>query len=115
MTGQPAPIFRSGHITSANCHTVYPDSGCDVAPACLRCPLPRCKYDDIPQYRNAKIAHRDDAVIAAILDGMPTEEAAARHGLCVGTVYRILARRKRTHGRPHSLLLPMSYRQEVAK
>lgn len=27
-------------------HTVYVDTGCEVAPWCLECPLPRCKYED---------------------------------------------------------------------
>ena len=26
-------------------HFPYRDDGCDVSPSCLRCPLPRCKYD----------------------------------------------------------------------
>ena len=24
----------------------YEDTGCEVSPSCLNCPLPQCKYDD---------------------------------------------------------------------
>ena len=26
-------------------NVVYKDTGCDLFPACLTCPLPRCRYD----------------------------------------------------------------------
>ena len=29
----------------------YADTGCDVAPSCLACPLPACKHDDMAGYR----------------------------------------------------------------
>jgi hypothetical protein len=30
----------------------HTDTGCELHPACLSCPLPRCKYDD-PKYQKA--------------------------------------------------------------
>jgi hypothetical protein len=35
----------------ANSHAVevIPDTGCDASPSCLRCPLPRCKFDEPPK------------------------------------------------------------------
>lgn len=48
--------------------TDHPDKGCSLAPRCLECPLPRCRYDPvngrqwrvrpkgIPNRRNERIA-----------------------------------------------------------
>ena len=27
-------------------HITYQDTGCELAPSCLTCPLERCQYDD---------------------------------------------------------------------
>ncbi|MEX0749434.1 MAG: hypothetical protein WD359_01380 [Dehalococcoidia bacterium] len=55
---------------------VYRDTGCDLAPSCLNCPLPRCKYDVPRSARRLGNCARDreiavlrrkyDAPIAAI-------------------------------------------------
>ena len=53
----------------------YKDKGCSVAPACLECPLPTCRFDD-PQTRR-KIEQRT-------LDEERTAfywEAVAKHGV----------------------------------
>lgn len=36
----------------------WKDTGCDVHPKCLECPLPECKYDDWEGYKKWK---RDNA------------------------------------------------------
>lgn len=35
-------------------HKMYPDRGCDLAPACLKCPLPVCRYD-MPRGTNRRM------------------------------------------------------------
>ena len=42
MTGRSVSFEAIG---SDNAHRVNPDHGCSVAPLCLSCPLPYCKYD----------------------------------------------------------------------
>ena len=36
----------------------YRDTGCSIAPECLECPLPQCRYDQVPETtgpRNAEM------------------------------------------------------------
>jgi hypothetical protein len=40
-------------------HADYRDTGCELSPSCLRCPLPRCKYDDTATSRQVATAARD--------------------------------------------------------
>ena len=35
---------------SAPIYDYFPDKGCSVAPSCLNCPLPFCRYDDPDGY-----------------------------------------------------------------
>jgi hypothetical protein len=35
------------------------DTGCEIAPSCLSCPLPRCKYDSVIDMRQSRPAERD--------------------------------------------------------
>ena len=42
--------------------SIYTDTGCDVSPSCLACPLPACKYDDMAGYRRWKAMRATDAV-----------------------------------------------------
>lgn len=58
----------------------YRDAGCDLYPACLRCPLPRCRYDDaggaqamLRSGRNAEVrrAREAGATIAELATRWP--------------------------------------------
>ena len=42
----------------------YRDNGCAVARSCLRCPLPRCKYDDPNERRREARDRRDGEMLA---------------------------------------------------
>ena len=64
--------------------------GCDVAPHCLSCPLPQCKYDDPAELRRMRRAERAAAIDARIASGMSAREIAADDGINVRTVYRTL-------------------------
>ena len=77
------------------------DTGCDVAPACLACPLPKCRYD-MPGgigaiRRQAFMLARAQEINA---ERMNPEEAAKRYGVSLRTVYRWLRfARERGSGR----------------
>jgi len=64
----------------------YPDTGCEVAPACLSCPLEVCIHDSHGQ---AKVRLRDLRIAKA---GGTNREIAATVGVSVRTVCRARAR-----------------------
>ncbi len=72
-------------------HVQYRDEGCDVAPECLSCPLPRCRYDDPGWLKRQTRMERDRRVLAAKREeGLGPGALAARFGLSRRTVHRIL-------------------------
>ena len=79
-------------------HTNYHDSGCDLHPSCLSCPLARCRYDEPGGARRLLSGERDSQVLDLQRRGGATIEAIAREvGVSRRTVFRILAR-ARTEG-----------------
>ncbi|MFQ5874543.1 MAG: hypothetical protein ACE5JL_12185, partial [Dehalococcoidia bacterium] len=74
----------------------YRDDGCEVSPSCLRCPLPRCRYDDPGWLRREAKARRDREVLTAHRsEGLGPSELARRFGLSRRTIHRILRMQKR--------------------
>ena len=74
-------------------HTNYHDSGCDLHPSCLSCPLVRCRYDEPGGARRLLSDDRDREVLALKRrGGTKIEDIARRMGLSRRTVFRILAR-----------------------
>ena len=74
-------------------HYPYQDTGCDVSPSCLHCPLPQCKYDDPGWLRREQQQQRDQQVLAALQGHrLSVPEAATRFDLSQRTVFRILKR-----------------------
>ena len=69
----------------------YRDDGCEVAPACLRCPLPQCKYDDPGMLTRARRQQRDAQVNELLSRGIPVAEVASRASVGVRTIARIKA------------------------
>lgn len=74
-------------------HTDYADTGCDLAPSCLNCPLPRCKYDS-PGGAAAMLRNSRDAAIADAVRrrNLPIDDVAAMFGLSRRSVFRALRR-----------------------
>ena len=71
----------------------YRDSGCDVSPSCLRCPLPQCKYDDPGWLQRRRRAQRDRQVLNVRRREEATVlELAQRFQISQRTVHRILSR-----------------------
>lgn len=79
-------------------HTHYHDTGCELHPSCLTCPLVRCRYDEPGGARRVLSDARDRRVLALQRRGGTTIEGIARRvGVSRRTVFRILAR-ARAHG-----------------
>jgi len=80
----------------------YPDTGCSIAPSCLRCPLPTCRYDGPSAGAGWRsLRQRQEALEALdriIHQGYPKTEAvalAARQlALTTRTIYRYISRRE---------------------
>lgn len=74
--------------------TGYRDTGCDIHPVCLTCPLPRCRYDE-PGWRQREERDQRDSELLQIRlrNAISVEELAARFGVSARTVHRILKRR----------------------
>ena len=87
-----APAVDRNHIPN------LPDSGCDLSPSCLNCPLPVCKYDVAGPQRRAMLRRVKDQRNAAYIrdQGLSAPEAAAALGVTTRTVFRILARANNT-------------------
>ncbi len=92
----------------------YQDDGCEVSPSCLRCPLPRCKYDD-PGWLNRRAREqRDGRILRVWLEGgTPVDSLARRFGVSERTVFRILATVRHKveggHAQPAGSGLPSGY------
>jgi hypothetical protein len=69
----------------------YRDTGCYVAPSCLSCPLPRCRYDVIGGARAILNLARDASIHEAHRGGESAHAIAARLGVSRRTVFRVLA------------------------
>ena len=72
-------------------HVDYRDEGCELAPECLACPLPRCRHDD-PGWlrREAKEKRNRDLLAARRDEGLGVGALANRFGLSRSMVHRIL-------------------------
>ncbi len=80
----------------------YRDTGCDVSPSCLRCPLARCKYDDPGWYHREQREQRDqEVVLVRRTQGATIPQLAQRFGVSERTIHRILS-----HAATHFELSP---------
>jgi hypothetical protein len=72
----------------------YSDTGCDVYPSCLNCPLPRCRYED-PGGAAAILRQERDGTILKLWEGgaLGIDALAQTFGLSRRTIFRVL----RTH------------------
>ena len=70
----------------------YRDTGCELAPACLYCPLAVCKYDDSTWgKRNSKV-RRDLDIVRLRSNGMNVAQIATEVNTSERTVYRVIQR-----------------------
>ena len=86
-------------------HVRYRDEGCDIFESCLRCPLPRCRYD-VPGGVRTLLNRARDREIRRLRDetALSIEAIAARFHVSRRTVFRVLA--------PHRLTRPEQNRKQ---
>ncbi|MBI4295090.1 MAG: helix-turn-helix domain-containing protein [Chloroflexi bacterium] len=77
-------------------YCAYSDEGCDLAPSCLNCPFPHCRYDAPGEGTRQVKGQRDGELLRLRLEGTSIARLAQRFGLSQRTVYRITRRDK--HG-----------------
>ena len=70
-------------------NTAYADDGCELAPHCLTCPLPRCKHD-VPLATQRRWQRMIDAQALAA-EGLTVQAIAERLGSSERVVHRDLA------------------------
>lgn len=78
-------------------HKTYVDDGCSVAPHCLECPLPKCRYEmSGSESRRAigRLDARNTEICALRAAGVLPDDIAQRLGVGRRTVYRVLAQRE---------------------
>lgn len=73
----------------------HPDTGCDVAPRCLACPLPMCRYDDPAWFHGHRRMIRDLRIVDLYKVMKNRVQVAERMGLSPRTVDRALAKVRR--------------------
>ncbi len=86
-----APTFAIVRADALPEHTDYRDTGCELAPSCLSCPLARCRYDETPNLRRLT-ADRRDREIAYIRRRYraPIKMLASAYGLTRRSIFRLL-------------------------
>ncbi|MBI3742788.1 MAG: helix-turn-helix domain-containing protein [Chloroflexi bacterium] len=73
--------------------TSYQDNGCDLSPSCLKCPLPRCRYDDPGWVLREQRTSRDVAILQMrARQALSVDELAERFGVSTRTVHRAINR-----------------------
>lgn len=71
----------------------YEDTGCEVSPSCLNCPLPQCKYDDPLWFQQYRRMARDLKMLTTMrLEDLTVEQAAERFSVTVRTIFRVMHR-----------------------
>ena len=76
-------------------HVDYRDEGCEVAPECLACPLPRCRHDEPGWLRREAKDKRNRHLLAVRREeGLGVVALANRFGLSRSMVHRILKEAK---------------------
>ncbi len=70
----------------------YTDTGCDLAPSCLECPLALCKYDDPNWGRRNRTAMRDQEIVRLRGQGLKVSQIAKIVKTSERTVYRVALR-----------------------
>ena len=88
-------IFHDSVVPKERTHGLpeyydYRDTGCELHPACLSCPLPFCQYDRLPDVARADERRLEARELRA--HGLRYPEIAAMMGVTERTVFRALAR-----------------------
>lgn len=68
------------------------DNGCAIAPSCITCPLPQCRYDVPSGLTRIKRMAVDEQVTELRRNGQSVRDISERVGIAVRTVQRSLRR-----------------------
>ena len=91
-----APPLRRDSLPE---HWDYSDTGCQFSPSCLKCPLPRCKYDDPDKARRMGVLQRDrEIVLLRTKHRAPIDLLAHAYGVSSRTVFRALEEARAARG-----------------
>lgn len=66
----------------------YADTGCDVHPSCLSCPLVRCRYEVAGGVRALRNRERDAKITRLRAQGLTGPQVAEQMGVSLRTVMR---------------------------
>ena len=86
VEGRPLPLVRRDTLPD---YADYRDTGCDLAPACQRCPLRRCK-DDEPAAPSSTHARDREIAMLRRRHRVPIDMLAGTYGLTRRSIFRIL-------------------------
>lgn len=78
------PVQRSGEA-------LHRDTGCEVAPSCLSCPLPACIHDAPGSLRRIFVSQRQDRIARLKATGASINAIAETERVSRRTVFRLLA------------------------
>ncbi len=74
-------------------YSEYRDQGCDLSPSCLRCPLPKCRYDKQEGGRRASKRLRDLEILRQrTVSDRSISDLATEFDLSKRTIQRIIRR-----------------------
>ena len=91
VSGRMAPIVSAPTRGLLPEHVNYRDTGCDVSPSCLQCPLPVCRYDKSPVYGRTPVTIlRHVRIIQHRSSGRSFRQIAVLEGVSVRTVTSVL-------------------------
>ena len=76
-------------VRTEHCEYRPRNKGCDLFPSCLRCPLPKCRYDNPGRQTGKELRNRE--MVRLRKAGMEVKELAQRFGVSKRTVHRIIA------------------------
>lgn len=67
---------------------MYPDTGCDLAPKCLSCPFPQCRYD---APISVQTSERNSDILTRFYAGDDPRAIAKSYGISRRHVFRLVA------------------------
>ena len=67
----------------------YRDTGCSIAPKCLECPLPQCRYDDPYDFVGKEV--RNEEIRQERRSGARVVDLAVKWNLGKRTIHRIVS------------------------
>jgi hypothetical protein len=81
LDGLPEGLIGRGH---------FRDTGCEVAPSCLACPLPICRYDRQGGARSILNSSRNREIQAQYSVTRDADTIAVSFGISRRTVFRVI-------------------------